>query len=109
MGVFGLVLFDTQYKRKEIAIRKVHGAKISEVLKLFNYKYIKIVIICFIVALPAGYYIVERWLSSFAYRVQMYWWVFAIAFLLVIAITGITVTARSWNAASENPADSIKE
>lgn len=109
VGVFGLVLFDTQYKRKEIAIRKVHGAKISEVLKLFNYKYIKIVIICFIVALPAGYYIVERWLSSFAYRVQMYWWVFAIAFLLVIAITGITVTARSWNAASENPADSIKE
>jgi putative ABC transport system permease protein len=109
MGVFGLVLFDTQFRKREIAIRKVHGATVGSILELFNTKYVKIVLGCFIVATPLGWYIMSRWTATFAYRTRLYWWVFAAALLIVMIITILTVTARSFKAATENPADSVKE
>lgn len=108
MGVFGLVMFETQYRRKEIGVRRVHGATIAEILKLLNNRYIHIILVCFVIAIPISYYTVNRWLATFAYRTPMHWWVFAVAFLAVLAITVATVTIRSYRTATENPAQSIK-
>ena len=108
MGVFGIVLFETQRRRREIAIRKVMGATTGEVLRMFNRRYATMVLVCFAVAAPLSAWAVSRWLSTFAYRVPMHWWVFAAALLAVLAVTVLTVTVRSWRAASENPADSVK-
>jgi putative ABC transport system permease protein len=109
IGVFGLVLFDCQYRKREIAIRKVHGATVGAILMLFNTKYIKIVFVCFVVAIPTSWYIMESWLNSFAYRIPLFWWVFAAALIIVLIITILTVTIRSYKVAVENPAESVKE
>lgn len=108
MGVFGLVLFETQYRRKEIGIRRVHGASRREILAMFNRKYITLVLVCFVIAVPISYYLLHQWVSRFAYRAPMAWWIFALALLLVLLITIATVTTRSMKAANEDPANSIK-
>lgn len=108
MGVFGIVLFETQHRRREVAIRKVMGATTAEVLRLFNRRYVVLVTVCFILAAPVGYWLVERWLGSFAYRTPMHWWVFVAAFAAVLAVTIATVTFCSWRTAGENPADCVK-
>lgn len=108
VGVFGLVVFDTQYRRKEIGVRKVHGATNSEILKMLNRSYIYIVLVCFALAAPIGYYGIKKWLESFAYKTPMYWWVYPAALTIVLVITIGTVTFQSWRAANANPVDSLK-
>lgn len=108
MGVFGLVLFETQHRRKEIGIRRVHGATIPEILAMFNTKFVAIILVCFVVSAPISYYISSWWLNSFAYRTPIFWWVFVLALLVILAITITTVTTRSLKAATSNPATSIK-
>ena len=108
MGVFGIVLFETQHRRREVAVRKVMGATTGEVLRLFNRRYVTLVTVCFLLAAPAGYWAVDRWLASFAYRMPIRWWVFAAAFVAVLLVTAATVTFCSWRTANENPADSVK-
>ena len=108
VGVFGLVLFDSQYRTKEIAIRKVHGATTGLILALFNNKYIRLLFACFILSIPIAYYAIAKWLENFAYKIPIYWWVFVVAFLVVTLITTTTVTFQSWRVANANPADSIK-
>ena len=108
MGVFGIVLFETQHRRREIAIRKVFGSTTSELLWLLNSRYAKIVVACFIVAVPVAWYVVDRWLQNFAQRIELHWWVFVVAFVIVMGITLALVTNRSWRAANENPADVVK-
>ena len=108
MGVFGIVLFETQHRRREVAIRKVMGATTREVLRLFNRRYVVLVTVCFLLAAPVGYWIVDRWLGSFAYRTPIRWWVFAAAFVAVLLVTIGTVTFCSWRTANENPADCVK-
>ncbi|MEF9930763.1 MAG: FtsX-like permease family protein [Bacteroidales bacterium] len=108
MGVFGLVLFETQYRRREIGLRRVHGSTIMQILALFNAKFVKIIIVCFIISAPLSYLVIDRWLESFAYRTPIYWWVFAIALITVLLITIILVTLRSLKAATDNPIDAIR-
>lgn len=108
VGVFGLVVFDSQYRKKEIGIRKVMGSTTAAILVMFNRTYIKILAICFIISAPIAYYAVYRWLENFAYKTPMYAWVFALSFLLIFAITILTVTFQNWKAANENPVQSIK-
>ena len=108
LAVFGIVLFETQHRRREVAIRKVMGATTAEVLRLFNRRYVVLVVVCFILAAPVGFWIVDRWLASFAYRTPIHWWVFAAAFVVVLLVTVATVTFCSWRTADENPADSVK-
>lgn len=108
VGVFGLVVFDSEYRRKEIGIRKVLGSTISEILILFNKTYIRILFICFLLAAPVAWYAVEKWLENFAYKTPLSWWVFILSFLLVSLITSGTVTFQSWRVANANPVDSIK-
>lgn len=108
VGIFGLVVFDTQYRRKEIGIRKVHGADNREILEMLNRSYILIVLVCFALAAPLGYFGIRKWLESFAYKTPMYWWVYLLALLIVLAITIGTVTFRSWRAANANLVNSLK-
>ena len=108
MGVFGLVLFETQYRRKEIGIRRVNGASVQSILKMFNLQFLRITLICAAVAIPISYYFVNRWLTGFTVRMPMYWWVFALAVVIICLIVVGTVTARSWKAANENPINSIQ-
>ena len=107
LGVFGLVYFETQYRRREIALRRVHGAQISEILRMFVVQYAKMVLVAFVVALPISILIMMRWLQTFAYHTPLHWWVFLIALAIVLAVTSLIVLARSWRAAKEDPVNAL--
>ena len=108
MGVFGLVMFEAEHRRKEIAIRRINGASVVDVLKMFNIKFIRIVIVCFVISIPISWLIVDAYLKGFAYRMPTHWWVFFSAFLSVMIVTLIVVTLRCLSAALSNPIKSIK-
>jgi len=108
VGVFGLVVFDSEYRKKEIGIRKVLGSTTEQILILFNKTYIRILCLCFILSAPFAYYAVVSWLENFAYKTPIYWWVFLISFVIVSVITIITVTFQNYRAANDNPVNSIK-
>lgn len=108
VGVFGLVVFDSEYRKKEIGLRKVLGSTTREILILFNKTYVRILCLCFVLAAPMAWYAVYEWLQNFAYRTPMYWWVYLIAFVIVGVTTICTVTFQNWRAANDNPVNSIK-
>jgi putative ABC transport system permease protein len=108
VGVFGLVVFESEYRRREISLRKVFGSTTAQILVMFNRTYLRILALCFVVAAPAAWYAVSRWLENFAYRTPLYWWVYCAAFVIVAALTVLTVTWQSRRAANANPAESIK-
>lgn len=108
MGVFGLVMFDAEYRRKEIGVRRVNGAEIKDIILMFNIKFVKIVLICFVIAAPLSYAVTGFYLKSFAYRMPVQWWVYAAALAAVLAITAAVVTAKSFSAAVADPVKSLK-
>lgn len=108
VGVFGLVLFETQYRRKEIGIRKINGATTRQILLMFNKTYIRIVSVCFIISIPIAWMGTQQWLENFAYKTPLHLWVFIVAFLIILSVTIGTVTFRNWQAANENPVNSVK-
>ena len=108
MGVFGIVMFETQHRHSEIAVRKVYGATTAQMIQMLNLRYVWIVGGCFVVAAPVAWYITSRWLESFANRIASPWWIYVVALVVVLAVTVGLVTLRSWRAATENPADVVK-
>ncbi len=108
MGVFGIVLFETQFRRREVAVRKVMGATTGEILRMFNLRYIWMVLICFAIALPTSLWIIHRWMASFAYRAPFTVWIPLAALAAVLIVTTATVTFCSWQTANENPANAVK-
>ena len=108
MGVFGIVMFETQHRRSEIAVRKVYGATTAQMIKMLNLRYVWIVLGCFFVAAPVAWYFTSRWLEQFANRIAMPWWIYLVALVVVLIVTVGLVTLRSWKAATENPADVVK-
>lgn len=108
VGVFGLVLFETQFRRKEIGIRKINGATTGQILLMFNKTYIRIVSVCFIISIPIAWMGTQQWLENFAYKTPLHLWVFIVAFLIILSVTIGTVTFRNWQAANENPVNSVK-
>ena len=108
MGVFGIVMFETQHRRSEIAVRKVYGATTAQMIGMLNLRYVWIVLGCFVVAAPVAWYITSRWLEQFANRIASPWWIYVVALAVVLAVTVGLVTLRSWKAATENPADVVK-
>ena len=109
VGVFGVVLFESEYKRKEIGIRKVFGATVMDLLRKHNLSYLWIVMICFVIASPIAWYGIERWQENFALKAPLHWWIFLLAFLAITIITLLTVTIQNYRAASTNPVDSIRQ
>lgn len=108
MGIFAMSLYYIQQKIKEIGIRKVNGAKVSEVVQLLNQDFLIWVMVSFIVACPVAYYIMDKWLKNFAYKTTLSWWIFALAGLLALGIAMLTISWQSWRAASRNPVESLK-
>ena len=107
IGVFGLVMFETEGRKKEIGIRRINGASVVEILRMFNMKFIKIVIVSYIIAVPVSLWIITVYLESYAYKTPIYLWVFFVSLLAVLTITTGVVTLRSYKAAATNPVDSL--
>ena len=108
IGVFGLTMFESEYRRKEIGIRKVFGSSTKEILMMFWRRYLYILLGCFVVAAPIGYLLGQHWLEGFAVRTAISPLLFLVSFLLIALITLLTVTYQSWKNANENPVNSIK-
>ena len=108
IGVFSLTMFETEYRRKEIAIRKVMGSSVGSVVRIFAMRYALPLVVAFVVAAPVGWWLSNSWLQSFAEHTPIHWWLFPLAFVLVSAVVVITVIIQSWRVATANPVESIK-
>ncbi len=108
MGIFGLALYSSEQRSKEIGIRKINGAKISEILVMLNKDFVKWVGFAFIIATPIAYYLMHKWLESFAYKTTLSWWVFAVAGFAALGIALLTVSFQSWKAATRNPVEALR-
>ena len=108
LGLFGLISFISETKIKEIGIRKVNGAKVSEILTMLNKDFVKWVVVAFVVATPVAYYVMHKWLENFAYKTTLSWWVFALAGLLALGIAMLTVSFQSWRTATKNPVEALR-
>ena len=107
-GLFGIALYTVEYRTKEIGIRKVNGAKVSEILIMLNKDFVKWVVIAFAIACPVAYYVMNKWLENFAYKTTLSWWIFALAGVLALGIAIITVSWQSWRAATRNPVEALR-
>ena len=108
LDCFALSLLVVQYRTKEIGVRKVTGAKVSEILVLLNRDFLKWVTIAFVIASPVAWYIIDKWLENFAYKTNLSWWIFALAGIMTLGIALLTVSFQSWKAASRNPIESLR-
>ena len=108
LGLLGLAAFTTEQRRKEIGIRKVNGATISEILIMLNKDFLKWVAIAFVIATPIVYYTMQKWLQNFAYKIEISWWIFALAGGLAIIIALITVSLQTFWDARRNPIESLR-
>jgi putative ABC transport system permease protein len=108
LGIYGLALYSSQQRSKEIGIRKINGAKVSEVMSMLNEAFVKWVVIAFVIATPVAYYVMHKWLENFAYKTELSWWVFALAGVLALGIALLTVSWQSWKAATKNPVESLR-
>jgi putative ABC transport system permease protein len=108
IGLFGLSSFSTENRTKEIGIRKINGARISEILIMLNTDFIFLIIIAYIIVVPIAWYSMHKWLQSFTYKTDLNWSIFALAGLLALAIALITVSWQSWRAATRNPVDALR-
>ena len=108
LGLYGLITFLVNRKGKEVAIRKVLGANIANILALFSREYIQLIVLSFVLATPVAYYVVNSWLNNFANRIDLQWWLFATPGLIVLVIALLVVTTKSLKAANANPVDKLK-
>ena len=108
LGLFGLITNIAERRTKEIGVRKVNGARISEVMAMLNRDFVKWVAIAFIIATPIAYFAMHKWLENFAYKTSLSWWIFALAGLLALGIALLTVSWQSWRAATRNPVEALR-
>ena len=108
LGLFALVTFSAEQRTKEIGIRKVLGAQVSGIATLLSREFIKLIGIAFIIASPVVWWVMNKWLQEFAYRIQISWWVFAMAAIAIIIIALFTVSFRAVKAALANPVKSLR-
>ena len=108
IGLFAVSFHTSRRRIKEIGIRKVNGAKISEILALLNKDFLIWVTIATIIALPVGWYFMHKWLESFVYKTNLSWWIFALAGLLALGTALLTVSWQSWRAATRNPVEALR-
>jgi putative ABC transport system permease protein len=108
LGLFGLVTFTAEQRVREIGIRKVLGAKVTEIVSLLSKDLIVLVAISFIIAFPLGYYLMDKWLQDFAYRIEIQWWVYALAALTTLLIAFFTMSFKTVRSALANPVESLR-
>ena len=108
LGISSLSIFIGESKVKEIGIRKINGARIWDVLIWLNYRYIKCLVVAFVIACPFSWLIMRSWLSDFAYKTNINWWIFAVSGIVTFLIAIITVIWQSWRFATKNPVQTLK-
>lgn len=108
IGLFGLILFYLNKRQKEIALRKVNGATVTQVVLLLNRDFIRWLALAFVIASPVAWYAMNHWLQNFAFRTTLRWWIFLVAGLVVFFIALFTVSWQSWRAATRNPVESLR-
>lgn len=108
LGLFGLASFSVEQRVKEIGVRKVLGASVVQIVNLISQDFLRLVIIAFVIAAPLAWFGMSKWLEDYAYRVDISWWVFALAGVLAVAIALMTVSFQSIKAALKNPVKSLR-
>jgi len=108
LGLYRLASFSAERRTKEIGIRKVLGASAYQITLITSKEYLKWIIFGNIIAWPTAYFFINKWLQNFAYRINISWLIFIIAFISVIFIAFISVSYQSIKAANKNPADSLR-
>jgi putative ABC transport system permease protein len=108
LGLFGLAVFSTKQRIKEVGIRKILGASVINIVGLISFDFLKLVLFSILIASPVAYYVMNKWLQDFVYRAHIQWWAFALAGGLAILIAFITVSYQSVKAAIANPVKSLK-
>jgi len=108
LGLFGLAAFAAQQRTKEIGVRKVLGASVSNIVLLLSKDFLTLVVIAIVIASPIAWYAMNKWLQNFAYKITISWWIFAVAGLLALVIAFVTVSFQSIKAALTNPVKSLK-
>jgi putative ABC transport system permease protein len=108
LGLYGLIIFYLNQKRKEIGLRKINGAREAEIMLMLNKIITKWVASAFVIAFPVSYYVMQKWLQNFAYRTELSWWIFALAGIMVLGIALLTVSWQSWRAATRNPVEALR-
>lgn len=109
MGLFGLTSYTVVQRKKEIGVRKVNGASITQVLALLNKDFVKWVALAFVLAVPISWYAMGQWLEGFAYQTTMSWWIFALAGITALGIALLTVSWQTFKAAMANPVDALRD
>ncbi|MFI3279728.1 MAG: FtsX-like permease family protein [Rikenellaceae bacterium] len=109
IGVVGLIIFEMQYRHKEIALRKIHGAQVSQILTLVYRRFFYICVAAAVVAIPSAFFVVERWLSSFAFSVSVSPLLFVLGTLVVFSAVAAVVVALTIQSARSNPIESLKK
>jgi putative ABC transport system permease protein len=108
LGLFGLATFMAEQRMKEIGIRKVLGASVQRIVGLMTSEFIKLICISFVIAAPVAWWAMNKWLSDFAFRIDITWWMFVVAALLALVIALLTVSIQAIRAAVVNPVKSLK-
>ncbi len=108
IGLFGLATYTCSQRKKEIAVRKVLGAGIMDVVSLLSASFVRPVLLAFVIAVPLGYYLMNQWLNGFAYQIGIPWWWFAVCCLLLMGIAAFSISIQSMRAALDNPVKALK-
>ena len=108
LGLFGLAAFNAESRTKEVGIRKVLGASVPGITQLLSAGFLKLIGVAFVIAVPIGWWVMSRWLQTFAFRISISWWMFAIAGLLSAMIAMLTVSFHAVKAAVANPVKSLR-
>lgn len=108
LGLFGLVTYMAEQRTKEIGIRKVLGASVPNIVSLLSAEFLVLVVIAVVIASPIAYFAMRQWLTEFAYRIEISWWMFLLAGVLAVVISLLTVSFQAIKAALMNPVRSLK-
>jgi len=108
LGLLGLITFTTHQRTKEIGIRKLLGASVPGIIALLSKDFLKLVLIAFVISVPVSWWVMNKWLQDFAYRIHISWWAFAVAGIAAILIALITVSFQAIKAAISNPVNSLR-
>jgi ABC-type antimicrobial peptide transport system permease subunit len=108
MGLLGLVMYMTNLRKKEIGVRKVLGASVSNIIAILSRDFVRLVAIAFILAIPIVWWAMHKWLENFAYRTDISWWLFASSGLVMIFVALLTMGTQTFRAARANPVDSLR-
>ena len=108
LGLLGLVIFITVQRTKEIGVRKVIGASVSQIVSLLSKDFLKLVLIAFVIAVPIAWWGAHKWLDNFAYKTELSWWIFLIGGVVMALLALITISIQTIRAALANPVDSLR-